>query len=175
MHARMRPRASQLPRLMTLAWLAIGRRRCPALRGPRTDMRSRHAMRQPSAARRRRPVPLHLPARRSRPPTFAHTRPDPTTLDAIDGKWRLLYTSRPGSASPIQRTFTGRTPRLQQQQARRLSPKRRGHPSAWRWQNTFHRAALSRSYAVSASPPTVHFQIRRRQAWRRSRSTRRWI
>ncbi|KIY95935.1 putative plastid-lipid-associated protein 12 [Monoraphidium neglectum] len=32
---------------------------------------------------------------------------DPTTLDAIDGKWRLLYTSRPGSASPIQRTFTG--------------------------------------------------------------------
>jgi len=32
---------------------------------------------------------------------------DPTTLPAINGKWRLLYTSRPGSASPIQRTFTG--------------------------------------------------------------------
>ncbi|GBF92568.1 hypothetical protein Rsub_05182 [Raphidocelis subcapitata] len=31
----------------------------------------------------------------------------PTTLPAINGKWRLLYTSRPGSASPIQRTFTG--------------------------------------------------------------------
>ncbi len=36
-----------------------------------------------------------------------HPVPDPTTLPAIDGKWRLLYTSRPGSASPIQRTFTG--------------------------------------------------------------------
>lgn len=32
---------------------------------------------------------------------------DPTARPAIDGKWRLLYTSRPGSASPIQRTFTG--------------------------------------------------------------------
>lgn len=31
----------------------------------------------------------------------------PTTLPQLDGKWRLLYTSRPGSASPIQRTFTG--------------------------------------------------------------------
>lgn len=31
----------------------------------------------------------------------------PTTLPSLDGKWRLLYTSRPGSASPIQRTFTG--------------------------------------------------------------------
>ena len=31
----------------------------------------------------------------------------PTTLPSISGKWRLLYTSRPGSASPIQRTFTG--------------------------------------------------------------------
>lgn len=27
--------------------------------------------------------------------------------EVIDGKWRLLYTSRPGSASPIQRAFTG--------------------------------------------------------------------
>jgi hypothetical protein len=26
--------------------------------------------------------------------------------EALDGKWRLLYTSRPGSASPIQNTFT---------------------------------------------------------------------
>ncbi|KXZ56530.1 hypothetical protein GPECTOR_1g476 [Gonium pectorale] len=32
---------------------------------------------------------------------------DPTTLPSLDGRWRLLYTSRPGSASPIQRTFTG--------------------------------------------------------------------
>lgn len=31
----------------------------------------------------------------------------PTTSELIDGQWRLLYTSRPGSASPIQRTFTG--------------------------------------------------------------------
>lgn len=27
---------------------------------------------------------------------------DPTTLPQIDGRWRLLYTSRPGTASPIQ-------------------------------------------------------------------------
>ena len=33
--------------------------------------------------------------------------PDPTNRPEIDGKWRLLYTSRPGSASPIQRAFTG--------------------------------------------------------------------
>jgi hypothetical protein len=33
--------------------------------------------------------------------------PDPTTLPEIDGKWQLLYTSRPGTASPIQRTFVG--------------------------------------------------------------------
>eukprot|EP00879_Flechtneria_rotunda_P009805 GHRR01010255.1.p1 GENE.GHRR01010255.1~~GHRR01010255.1.p1 ORF type:complete len:125 (-),score=42.30 GHRR01010255.1:2472-2846(-) len=32
---------------------------------------------------------------------------DPTTLDQIDGRWKLLYTSRPGTASPIQRTFVG--------------------------------------------------------------------
>eukprot|EP00892_Ulva_mutabilis_P007085 jgi/Ulvmu1/4749/UM020_0033.1 len=33
---------------------------------------------------------------------------DPTTKpDVLDGRWRLLYTSRPGSASPIQRAFTG--------------------------------------------------------------------
>lgn len=31
----------------------------------------------------------------------------PTTLPGLDGKWRLLYTSRPGTASPIQRSFTG--------------------------------------------------------------------
>lgn len=33
--------------------------------------------------------------------------PDPTTLEQIDGRWKLLYTSRPGTASPIQRTFVG--------------------------------------------------------------------
>lgn len=32
---------------------------------------------------------------------------EPVKTPAIDGMWRLLYTSRPGSASPIQRTFTG--------------------------------------------------------------------
>lgn len=32
---------------------------------------------------------------------------DPTTLPQIDGRWKLLYTSRPGTASPIQRTFVG--------------------------------------------------------------------
>lgn len=31
----------------------------------------------------------------------------PTASPLIEGRWRLLYTSRPGSASPIQRTFTG--------------------------------------------------------------------
>lgn len=30
----------------------------------------------------------------------------PTTSPLLDGRWRLLYTTRPGSASPIQRTFT---------------------------------------------------------------------
>uniref|UniRef100_A0A383VDN0 Plastid lipid-associated protein/fibrillin conserved domain-containing protein n=1 Tax=Tetradesmus obliquus TaxID=3088 RepID=A0A383VDN0_TETOB len=33
--------------------------------------------------------------------------PGPTTLPQLDGRWKLLYTSRPGSASPIQRTFVG--------------------------------------------------------------------
>lgn len=35
---------------------------------------------------------------------------DPTSsknLPLLDGRWRLLYTTRPGTASPIQRTFTG--------------------------------------------------------------------
>ncbi|KAG2500058.1 hypothetical protein HYH03_002335 [Edaphochlamys debaryana] len=32
---------------------------------------------------------------------------EPTLSPTLDGRWRLLYTSRPGSASPIQRTFTG--------------------------------------------------------------------
>jgi len=32
---------------------------------------------------------------------------DPTTTDEINGTWKLLYTSRPGTSSPIQRTFTG--------------------------------------------------------------------
>jgi len=30
----------------------------------------------------------------------------PTASPLIDGQWKLLYTSRPGSSSPIQRTFT---------------------------------------------------------------------
>ena len=32
---------------------------------------------------------------------------DPTTNPLIDGCWKLLYTSSPGTNSPIQRTFTG--------------------------------------------------------------------
>lgn len=33
--------------------------------------------------------------------------PAPAASPLIEGRWRLLYTSRPGTASPIQRTFTG--------------------------------------------------------------------
>lgn len=32
---------------------------------------------------------------------------DPTASPLLGGRWRLLYTTRPGTASPIQRTFTG--------------------------------------------------------------------
>lgn len=39
--------------------------------------------------------------------THAHSPAEPTLLESLDGKWRLLYTSRPGTASPIQRTFVG--------------------------------------------------------------------
>lgn len=31
----------------------------------------------------------------------------PTNSKLLEGRWRLLFTTRPGSASPIQRTFTG--------------------------------------------------------------------
>ena len=31
----------------------------------------------------------------------------PTRSPALVGRWRLLYTSRPGTASPIQQTFVG--------------------------------------------------------------------
>lgn len=31
----------------------------------------------------------------------------PTASEQINGRWRLLFTSKPGTASPIQRTFTG--------------------------------------------------------------------
>ena len=30
----------------------------------------------------------------------------PTDSRQLDGRWRLLFTTRPGTASPIQRTFT---------------------------------------------------------------------
>lgn len=33
--------------------------------------------------------------------------PDPTKSELLEGKWRLLYTTRPSSASPIQRSFVG--------------------------------------------------------------------
>lgn len=33
--------------------------------------------------------------------------PEPTRSPLINGRWTLLFTTRPGSASPIQRTFTG--------------------------------------------------------------------
>ncbi|KAI7727469.1 hypothetical protein M8C21_017473 [Ambrosia artemisiifolia] len=33
--------------------------------------------------------------------------PDPTSSSLIEGRWQLMFTTRPGSASPIQRTFVG--------------------------------------------------------------------
>ncbi|KMT14377.1 hypothetical protein BVRB_4g071570 [Beta vulgaris subsp. vulgaris] len=33
--------------------------------------------------------------------------PDPTSSGLIEGRWRLMFTTRPGTASPIQRTFVG--------------------------------------------------------------------
>ncbi|KAG0574776.1 hypothetical protein KC19_VG290200 [Ceratodon purpureus] len=33
--------------------------------------------------------------------------PDPTGSTMIEGRWQLMYTTRPGTASPIQRTFVG--------------------------------------------------------------------
>jgi hypothetical protein len=41
---------------------------------------------------------IRCPAAFITPPHCA----DPTTLEQIDGRWKLLYTSRPGTASPIQ-------------------------------------------------------------------------
>ena len=32
---------------------------------------------------------------------------NPTCSPLLEGRWRLLFTTRPGTASPIQRTFTG--------------------------------------------------------------------
>lgn len=33
--------------------------------------------------------------------------PQPTESELIEGRWQLVYTTRPGTASPIQRTFVG--------------------------------------------------------------------
>ncbi|XP_057423736.1 probable plastid-lipid-associated protein 12, chloroplastic isoform X1 [Lotus japonicus] len=33
--------------------------------------------------------------------------PDPTNSNLIEGRWQLVFTTRPGTASPIQRTFVG--------------------------------------------------------------------
>ncbi|QCE05709.1 hypothetical protein DEO72_LG9g714 [Vigna unguiculata] len=33
--------------------------------------------------------------------------PDPTNSNLIEGRWQLIFTTRPGAASPIQRTFVG--------------------------------------------------------------------
>ncbi|KAK2972927.1 hypothetical protein RJ640_015642 [Escallonia rubra] len=33
--------------------------------------------------------------------------PDPTSSSLIEGRWQLMFTTRPGTASPIQRTFVG--------------------------------------------------------------------
>ncbi|CAK9864915.1 unnamed protein product [Sphagnum jensenii] len=33
--------------------------------------------------------------------------PNPTASSLIEGRWQLIYTTRPGTASPIQRTFVG--------------------------------------------------------------------
>ncbi|CAM6087561.1 unnamed protein product [Calypogeia fissa] len=32
---------------------------------------------------------------------------DPTSSPLIEGRWQLMFTTRPGTASPIQRTFVG--------------------------------------------------------------------
>ena len=36
-----------------------------------------------------------------------HRLQDPTDSPLLEGRWRLLFTTRPGSASPIQKTFVG--------------------------------------------------------------------
>ena len=36
-----------------------------------------------------------------------HCMQDPTNSPLLEGRWRLLFTTRPGSASPIQKTFVG--------------------------------------------------------------------
>lgn len=41
------------------------------------------------------------------PRLLADSAQDPTASSKINGQWKLLYTSRPGTSSPIQRTFTG--------------------------------------------------------------------
>ncbi|KAL5539804.1 hypothetical protein UlMin_044298 [Ulmus minor] len=33
--------------------------------------------------------------------------PDPTSSSLVEGRWQLMFTTRPGTASPIQRTFVG--------------------------------------------------------------------
>ncbi|XP_050369386.1 probable plastid-lipid-associated protein 12, chloroplastic [Argentina anserina] len=33
--------------------------------------------------------------------------PEPTSSSLIEGRWQLMFTTRPGTASPIQRTFVG--------------------------------------------------------------------
>uniref|UniRef100_A0A2P2LZ14 Putative plastid-lipid-associated protein 12ic n=1 Tax=Rhizophora mucronata TaxID=61149 RepID=A0A2P2LZ14_RHIMU len=33
--------------------------------------------------------------------------PEPTNSSLIEGRWQLMFTTRPGTASPIQRTFVG--------------------------------------------------------------------
>ncbi|XP_068640175.1 probable plastid-lipid-associated protein 12, chloroplastic [Aristolochia californica] len=33
--------------------------------------------------------------------------PDPTSSSLVEGSWQLMFTTRPGTASPIQRTFVG--------------------------------------------------------------------
>jgi hypothetical protein len=40
-------------------------------------------------------------------PTSTGGISSPTASPLLEGRWRLLYTSRPGTASPIQRSFTG--------------------------------------------------------------------
>ena len=36
---------------------------------------------------------------------------NPTSSGLLDGRWRLLFTTRPGTSSPIQRAFTGEVAR----------------------------------------------------------------
>lgn len=51
--------------------------------------------------------PVSCTGRTARPSLHAVAVQAPTRSPLLEGRWKLLYTTRPGTASPIQRTFTG--------------------------------------------------------------------